>query len=142
MRVQVSASVVLDQPRPVVRRYLISRWVDPDKEGKVVGRVFAGADEGPTATTGRARDVLPAFEVATSREEERSSPTSRQAFEVEVYGVLWRYELEARGPQQTGLHMVYVQAGFMARVPGMRMLMTRAMERETNRLRRWAADTA
>lgn len=34
MSVEVSAFVVLDQPRPVVRRYLISRWVDPDKEGK------------------------------------------------------------------------------------------------------------
>ena len=68
------------------------------------GRVFAGAGEG---TNGWARDVLPAFDAATSREEEEegSSPTSRQAFAVEVYGVLWRYEFEALGPQQTGLHM-------------------------------------
>lgn len=58
MSVQVSAYVVLDQPRPVVRRYLISRWVDPDKEGKVIGRVLAATSEGPTATPGRARDVL------------------------------------------------------------------------------------
>ncbi len=138
MSIELARSVVLDVPRSVVRGYLISRWVDADNIGVAVARVIHGPGS-PTA--GRARDVLPAFHEAASRDEDVSERSPKQAFEVEAYRVMWRYELEAREPHRTGLQMVYVQGGFMAHVPGMRWLMRKAMEREVARLHRWAASS-
>ncbi len=137
MPLEVSATAVLDRPQRVVRRHLISRWVEPDRKGIAVARGLRGAakseiPEGPAINT------LPAFDEAESRIEDETRLASRQAFEVEAYQVTWRYELEAAGPQRTTLHVRYAQGGFMARVPGMRRLMTRAMEREIARLQRWA----
>lgn len=138
MPIEVAASVLLDRPRPVVRRYLISRWVDPDKKGIAVGRVIHAAS-GADIPEGRAREVLAAFDEAESRVEEAIEWPSPQVFEVEVYGVRWKYELQSRDAHQTKLDMLYVQAGFMARVPGMRTLMKKAMRREVARLQKWAA---
>lgn len=101
-----------------------------------MGRVTHAAN-GVAIREGRAREVLAAFDEAESRVEDATDSRSPQSFEVEAYGVLWKYELESRDAHQTKLHLLYVQSGFMARVPGMRTLMKKAMRREVARLQRW-----
>ena len=137
MPLEVVATAVLNRPPRVVRRYLIARWIEPDKKGVVLARDLRGAAGSETAE-GPAITALPAFDKAESRLEDESGMASRQTFEVEAYHVAWRYELEPLGPEQTALHMRYAQGGFMARVPWMRSLMTKAMARELARLQRWA----
>jgi hypothetical protein len=137
MPLEVMATVVLNRPQRAVRRYLIARWIEPDSKRIVVARNLRGAAGSETAD-GPAITALPAFDEAESRVEDESGVPSRQAFEVEAYQVAWRYEMEPLGAEQTALHVRYAQGGFMARVPWMRSLMTKAMERETARLQRWA----
>jgi hypothetical protein len=138
MSIEVARSVVLDVPLSVVRGHLISRWVDADNIGVADARVIHGPGG---ASAGRARDVLPAFHAVASRDDGGTARPQNQVFEVEAYKVMWRYELEALEPYRTGLHLVYVQGGFMARVPGIRRLMRKAMEREAARLQKWAASS-
>jgi hypothetical protein len=131
---EVAASVVIPRPRSAVRRFLIRRWVDADRIGVATARVLAGAG----IHSGRAQQVLPAFDAEVSRTEGASSTEGPHAFEVEAYRVLWRYVLAAVDKDTTRLEMTWIQSNWVGRLPGIRSFMAWGMRRETARLARWA----
>lgn len=134
MAAEVAATVFLPLQRRVVRRYLIRRWVESDFQRVARARITAGAEP----RSGPARAVLPVFDSEAGQAEDLGV-LSRQAFEVEAHGVLWRYELEATNEHETRLHMAWVQTNWIGSLPGIRAFMGRGMERERARLARWAA---
>ena len=134
MSTEVAASVLLPKPRSVVRQYLIGRWVEPDITGVVEARVTAGG----VARSGPASTVLPAFDAEVSGAENLAETAGPQAFEVQAHGVLWRYVVVVADGHTTRLNMAWVQANWIGRLPGIRTLMAKGMEREKTRLARWA----
>ena len=86
MAAEVDATVVLAKPRPVVRRHLLSRWVEAAKIGKVTARVLGGAVAAAGVGMQDIGTLLNSVDVATAGADLDFDKTGPEAFEVEAYG--------------------------------------------------------